>query len=472
VSELDAVSRLIHYQLVFRSVTVKAPEIVKPLVAIVGRPNTGKSTIFNRLIGERRAIVEDLPGTTRDRIYGETEWLGVPFTIIDTGGLQEEDEYDKLTAREVSVRTQNQARLAIEESDVILFLVDGRAGLSAADHEVANIIRESGKPTVLGVNKTESEQRRENAIEFWELGLGEPIPFSALHGIGTGDMLDEVVRLLPRGDDETEEEEFPSFAVVGRPNVGKSSLLNALIGQERSIVSDMPGTTRDTIDTIVDWAGNRVRLIDTAGIRRRGRIEPGVEKHSVLRAERAIDRADVALVVLDADEGFTAQDQHIAGYVTEAGKGIVFIVNKWDLIEKDDRTMNAYREEASEFFQFAPWAPMIFVSALTGQRVNQIIDMALHVFGERQKRISTGELNRLLREAVAKHPPPSRPSSWLKLYYATQSDVAPPRFVFFCNDPNNVHFSYQRYLENEIREHYSFDGTPIVLHFRGRSRNE
>jgi GTP-binding protein len=292
---------------------------VKPLVAIVGRPNTGKSTIFNRLVGERRAIVEDLPGTTRDRLYGDTDWIGVPFTIIDTGGLQEEDEYDQLTAREVSVRTQNQARLAIEEADVILFLVDGRAGLTAADHEVANIIRESGKPTVLGVNKAESEERRENAVEFWELGLGEPIAFSGLHGIGTGDVLDEVVRLLPRSEDEGDEEpDYPSFAVVGRPNVGKSSLLNALIGNERSIVSDMPGTTRDTIDTIVDWAGNKVRLIDTAGIRRRGRIEPGVEKHSVLRAERAIDRADVALVVLDADEGFTAHDQHIAGYVVEA----------------------------------------------------------------------------------------------------------------------------------------------------------
>ena len=446
---------------------------MKPIVAIVGRPNTGKSTIFNRLIGERRAIVEDLPGTTRDRIYGDTDWIGVPFTIIDTGGLQEEDEYDQLTAREVSVRTQNQAQLAIEEADVILFLVDGRAGLTAADHEVANIIRESGKPVVLGVNKAESEERRENAIEFWELGLGEPIAFSGLHGIGTGDVLDEVVRLLPRSDEEeVDDEDYPAFAVVGRPNVGKSSLLNQLIGSERSIVSDMPGTTRDTIDTIVDWAGNRVRLIDTAGIRRRGKIEPGVEKHSVLRAERAIDRADVALVVLDAEEGFTAQDQHIAGYVVEAGKGIVFVVNKWDLIAKDDRTMNAYRAEAAEFFQFAPWAPMVFVSALTGQRTNQIIDMALHVYGERQKRISTGELNRLLREAVAKHPPPSRPSTWLKLYYATQSDIAPPRFVFFCNDPRNVHFSYQRYLENEIRDNYSFDGTPIILHFRGRRRDD
>ncbi|MGH9174334.1 MAG: ribosome biogenesis GTPase Der, partial [Vicinamibacterales bacterium] len=435
-------------------------------------PNVGKSALFNRMTGERRAIVEDQPGTTRDRLYGEADWIGVPFTIIDTGGLQEEDEYDRLTAREISVRTQNQAQLAIEEADVILFLVDGKTGVSAADHDVAEVLRESGKPVVLGVNKAESQERRDNAIEFYELGLGEPFSFSALHGIGTGDVLDEVVRHLPRGEGDEAEVELPSFAVVGRPNVGKSSLLNALIGRERSIVSEMPGTTRDTIDTVVDWAGNRVLLIDTAGIRRRGRIEPGVEKHSVLRAERAIDRADVALVVLDAEEGFTAQDQHIAGYVTEAQKGIVFVVNKWDLVEKDERTMNVFKAEAAEFFQFAPWAPIIFVSALTGQRVDQIIDMALHVYGERQKRITTGELNRLLRDATARHPPPARPSSWLKFYYATQSDVAPPRFVFFCNDPRNVHFSYERYLENEIREHYRFDGTPIVLHFRGRRAND
>jgi GTPase len=442
---------------------------VKPVVAIVGRPNTGKSTIFNRLVGERRAIVEDLPGTTRDRIYGDTDWLGVEFTIIDTGGLQDENEFDTLTPRDVSVRTQNQARIAIEEADVILFVVDGRAGVSAADHDVAEIVRASGKPVVLGVNKAESEERRENAVEFYELGLGEPFAFSALHGIGTGDVLDEIVRHLPRGE-EVEEGEYPAFAIVGRPNVGKSALLNALIGEERSIVSSMPGTTRDSVDTVVDWAGNVVTLIDTAGIRRRGRVEPGVEKHSVLRSSRAIDRADVALVVLDADEGFTAQDQHIAGSVIEAGKGIVFVVNKWDLVEKDSYTMDEFREQAARDFQFAPWAPMVFVSALTRQRTNLIIEMALHVHGERQKRITTGELNRLLREAVAKHPPPSRPSHWVKFYYATQIGVAPPRFVFFCNDPQHVHFSYQRYLENEIREHFAFAGTPIVLHFRGRAR--
>ncbi|HUG16504.1 MAG TPA: ribosome biogenesis GTPase Der [Thermomicrobiales bacterium] len=444
---------------------------LKPVAAIVGRPNTGKSTLFNRLVGERRAIVEDLPGTTRDRIYGDTDWLGVEFTIIDTGGLQDEDEYDVLAPRDISLRTQNQARIAIEEADVIVFVVDGRSGMSAADHDVAEVVRASGKPVVLGVNKAESEERRENSVEFYELGLGPPVAFSALHGIGTGDLLDEVVRNLPRRA-EVKTEEHPAFAIVGRPNVGKSALLNALLGEERTIVSDLPGTTRDSVDSIVDWAGNTVALIDTAGIRRRGKVEPGVEKHSVLRSSRAVDRADVALVVLDAEEGFTAQDQHIAGGVIEAGKGIVFVVNKWDLVEKDSYTMDEFRHQATLDFQFAPWAPMVFVSALTGQRTNQIIETALHVYGERQKRITTGELNRLLREAVTKHPPPARPSRWLKFYYATQTDIAPPRFVFFCNDPQNVHFSYKRYLENEIRERFAFDGTPIVLHFRGRSRAE
>jgi GTPase len=444
---------------------------VKPVVAIVGRPNTGKSTFFNRLVGERRALVEDLPGTTRDRLYGEAEWNGVEFTVIDTGGLQDEDEFDSLTPREISERTQNQARIAIDEADVLLFLVDGRTGISAADHDVAELIRAAGKLVVVGVNKAENEARRENAVEFYELGLGDPVPFSALHGIGTGDVLDAVVLLLPRGEEDAAEDELPGFAIVGRPNVGKSALLNALAGEERSIVADMPGTTRDTIDSIVDWAGNTVRLIDTAGIRRRGRVVPGVEKHSVLRSERAIDRADVALVVLDAGEGFTAQDQHIAGHVVEAGRGIIFVVNKWDLVTKSTHTMDEWKEEAAEFFQFAPYAPIVFVSAITGQRMNQIIETALHVYGERYKRIGTGEINRLLREATTKHPPPSRPSKWVKFYYATQADVAPPRFLFFCNDPQAVHFSYRRYLENEIRERYSFDGNPLVIHFRGRTRD-
>jgi GTP-binding protein len=443
-----------------------------PSVAIVGRPNVGKSTLFNRLIGERTAIVEDLPGTTRDRLYGEAEWVGVSFALIDTGGLQDEDEYDQLAPREIAERTRNQAELAIEEADVIVLVVDGKSGLSAADFDVAEAVRRSGKPVVLAVSKAESQARRDMAVEFYELGLGEPISFSALHGQGVGDLLDEIVRHLPRADEEPVEDDYPSFAIVGRPNVGKSALLNALTGSERSIVSEVAGTTRDAIDTIVDWGGDRVRLIDTAGIRRRGRVEPGVEKHSVLRSMRAIDRADVALVVVDAEEGFTAQDQHIAGYVIEAQKGLVIVVNKWDLVEKTATTMNEFRRSAAEFFTFAPYAPVVFVSAVTKQRVDQIIEAALRVHAERQKRIGTGELNRLLRDAVAKHPPPSKPSKWLKFYYATQAGVAPPRFVFFCNDPQAVHFSYQRYLENTLRAEYGFDGTPIIMQFRGRRRDD
>ena len=442
-----------------------------PIVAIVGRPNVGKSTFFNRLIGERRAIVEDLPGTTRDRLFDEAEWQGVRFTIIDTGGLQDEDEYDRLAPREISERAQNQARLALDEADVVVFVVDGKAGATAADFDVADVIRRSEKPVVLAVNKAENIERRDAAVEFYALGLGEPYSFSALHGIGVGDVLDEIVRFLPRADEE-EEPEYPSFAIVGRPNVGKSALLNALVGHERSIVADVPGTTRDAIDTLVDWSGNRVRLIDTAGIRRRGKVEAGVEKHSVLRSMRAIDRADVALVVLDAAEGFTAQDQHVAGYVVEARKGLVLIVNKWDLVEKHSTTMNEYRAAAAEAFAFAAYAPMIFISAVTKQRVNQVVEMALHVYGERHKRVSTGELNRLLRDAVAKHPPPTKPGKWLKFYYATQPDIAPPRFVFFCNDPQAVHFSYERYLENMLRDNFGFDGTPIQLQFRGRRAHE
>lgn len=446
---------------------------MKPLVAIVGRPNTGKSTLFNRLVGERRAIVEDEPGTTRDRSYGDTDWNGVDFAVVDTGGLQDRDEYDDLAPREISERTQNQARLAIEEADLILMLVDGAAGVTTGDHEVAELIRRSHKPVVVGVNKAESESRQAAAVEFYELGLGDPIPFSALHAIGTGDLLDAVVEKLPSYEAEKiEEGDIPSIAIVGRPNVGKSELLNRMIGQERSIVSEVAGTTRDTVDTIVDWAGVRVRLIDTAGIRRRGRVERGIERYSVMRSMRAIDRAEVAVLLIDATEGFTAQDAHVAGYVLEANKGIVVAVNKWDAIEKNDHTIYEFQEKASEALSFIPWAPLVFISAKTGQRVQQVMEMAMHVYGERLKRVGTGDLNRMLRDAVARHPPPAKPNSWVKFYYATQVDVAPPRFVFFCNRPKNVHFSYKRYLENEIRENWEFTGTPIILHFRSRRRDE
>ncbi|HLT18430.1 MAG TPA: ribosome biogenesis GTPase Der [Thermomicrobiales bacterium] len=445
---------------------------MKPIVAIIGRPNAGKSTLFNRLIGEQRAIVEDVPGTTRDRLYGDTEWAGYHFTLIDTGGLQEEDEYDRLAPAEISERTQNQARLAIEEADLIVFVVDGTSSPTAADHDIADILRASHKPVVVGVNKAESRERQEAAVEYYELGLGEPIPFSALHGIGTGDLLEAIVEKIPKYEDEPEEIARPAIAIVGRPNVGKSELVNRLLGSDRTIVSDVAGTTRDSIDTRLEWAGLTMTLIDTAGIRRRGSIEQGIERYSVMRSMRAIDRADVAVVVIDATEPFTAQDAHVAGYVVERGKGIVVAVNKWDAIEKDSNTIYEFQREAATHLPFIPYAPMLFISAKTGQRVEQVLETSLHVAAERRKRISTGELNRMLRDAVAAHPPPTRPNNWVKFYYATQVDIEPPRFVFFCNNPKNVHFSYKRYLENEIRSRWQFTGTPIILHFRSRRRGD
>lgn len=445
---------------------------LKPIVAIIGRPNAGKSTLFNRLIGEQRAIVGDVPGTTRDRLYGDAEWMGHYFTLIDTGGLQDEDEYDNLAPAEISERTQLQAQLAIDEADVILFLVDGAMPPTAADHDVADILRTSEKPVVLGVNKAENQSRQESAIEFYELGLGEPIPFSGLHGIGTGEVLDAVADQLPESAEDEPEDEIPSIAIVGRPNVGKSELVNRLIGTNRSIVSNVAGTTRDSIDTVIDWAGMSIRLVDTAGIRRRGSIEPGIERYSVMRSMRAIDRADVAVVLVDAVEGFTAQDAHIAGYVTERGKGIVIAINKWDAVEKNSHTIYEFQREATEAFPFLPFAPMLFISALTGQRVHDVLETALLVAEDRLKRVPTAELNRMLKEAVAAHPPPSKPSTWVKFLYVTQVDVAPPRFVFFVSNPKNVHFSYKRYLENEIRSRWPFTGTPIILHFRSRRRDD
>lgn len=442
-----------------------------PTVAIVGRPNAGKSTLFNRLVGERRAIVESVPGTTRDRIFGETEWNGVPFSVLDTGGLMADVEFEGIPTAAISRATQEQAKLALEEADVILFLVDGQAGLTAGDWEVTDLVRRSEKPLVLAVNKAESQTRADNAVEFFALGIGDPHPISALHGIGVGDLLDEIVTQLPRSEDEPRPD-LPSIAIVGRPNVGKSAILNAILGESRQIVSDIPGTTRDAVDTEIDWAGNRVVLIDTAGIRRRGRIERGIEKYSVLRSSRAVERADVAVLVIDATEPFTAQDQHVAGYILDDKRGIVIVVNKWDLIEKDGKTMNEFTEQAHEAFEFLPFAPLVFTSALTGQRIDQIMELALSVITERSKRVPTGELNRLIRDAVNRHPAPSKPGKWLKFYYVTQAAVAPPTFIFFCNAPMNVHFSYRRYLENVLREHFGFFGTPIILRFRARHSQE
>jgi GTP-binding protein len=444
--------------------------VVKPIVAIVGRPNVGKSTLFNRLIGERRAIVQNEPGTTRDRVYGTAEWVGVEFTVIDTGGLQDDDEVGKNaqdTETYIAMQTRSQASAAIAEADVIVFMVDITNGPTAGDAEIATLLRRADKPTILAANKADSVGRRELLFEFFSLGLGDPIGVSAYHGNGTGDLLDKIVENLP---DAVEEEEFegPRIAIVGRPNVGKSRLLNSLLGQERSIVSDMPGTTRDSLDTQIEWEDKPITLIDTAGIRRRGRVEQGIERVSVMRSMRAIDRADVVLLLIDATEDFTAQDLHIAGYVEEQKKGLVVVVNKWDLVEKDSHTMETYRRRAQQQLDFMAYAPVVFISAKLGLRVGQTLDAALTVIAERNKRVSTAQLNKVLREAVAKHQPPSRPGKWVKFFYVTQADTSPPTFIFFCNDPKQIHFSYRRYLENELREAFGFQGTPLRISFRSR----
>ena len=440
-------------------------------MAIVGRPNVGKSTLYNRLVGERRAIVEDEPGTTRDRLYGSTTWGGVEFTIIDTAGLQDAAEIDSSSTVEIAQRTRDQAQSAIDEADVIIFMVDTKSGITAGDHDVADLLRRTDKPTILVANKIDNVNRKDMAVEFYELGLGDPIAVSSYHGVGTSDLLDRIVESLPHFEDEPEIA-GPKIAIVGRPNVGKSRLVNALIGEERSIVSELPGTTRDSVDTHIQWNDRPLTLIDTAGIRRRGRIEQGIEHFSVLRSMRAIDRCDAVLLVIDATEGFTAQDLHIAGYVEEQKKGIVVVVNKWDLIEKSTSTMDEYRGEAKRQLDFLPYAPLVFISAKFGQRVQNVLEMALLVEVERRKRISTSAINKLLRDSVAKHPPSSKPGKWLKFYYATQADVSPPTFVFFCNDPQNVHFSYKRYLENQIRDQFGFVGNPVRMTFRGREEDE
>lgn len=452
--------------------TVRRGETVtRPIVAIVGRPNVGKSTLFNRLIGERRAIVEDLPGTTRDRVYGVSDWGGIEFTVVDTAGLQDADEISASSSAEIARHTREQAQTAIDEADVIVFMVDTKSGITAGDAEVADLLRRTDKPTILVANKADSAARRDLAVDFYELGLGEPIVVSAYHGSGTGDLLDRVVENLPEFE-ELPETEGPKIAIVGRPNVGKSRLLNALLGQERSIVSDVPGTTRDSTDTQLIWAGQPLTLIDTAGIRRKGRVDAGIEYFSVLRSMRSIERADIVLLVIDATESFTAQDMHIAGYVEEQKKGMVVVVNKWDLVEKDANTMEEYRVRAREALEFMPYSPLTFISAKLGQRVNQVLEMALTVIDERSKRVPTAALNKMLKDAVAKHPPASKPGKWLKFYYMTQADVSPPTFILFCNDPLQVHFSYRRYLENQLREQFGFAGNPIRMSFRGREESD
>ena len=453
--------------------------MAKPVLAIVGRPNVGKSSLFNRLVGEQKAIVQDQPGTTRDRLYGDADWNGVEFTVIDTGGLVMDETlpgFVDLSSEEIVRRTREQAEIAIEEADVILFMVDARSGLTGADEEIAEVLRKSHKPVIVAANKAESEERRQNAVEFYQLGLGDPVPISAHHAVNTGDLLDEIVAGFPPAGEEVENEEITRIALVGRPNVGKSRLLNALLGQERVIVSDMPGTTRDAIDTDLtyqDGEGSReITLIDTAGIRRRGHIEVGVEKYSVIRTLRAISRSDVVLLLIDAREGITAQDTHIAGYVLEQLKSMVLIVNKWDLVEKDSNTLSEFTAKLREELNFLPYVPFLFISAKFGQRTNKVLPVALEVAAERKKRVPTAALNKLMKEATTAHPPPSKPGKWVKFLYATQVAVNPPTFVFFVNDAEGIHFSYKRYIENKLREAFSFEGTPIQLIFRTRHGDE
>lgn len=455
----------------------------KPVVALVGRPNVGKSTLFNRLTGERTAIVEDVPGTTRDRIYGDCEWNGVGFIVIDTGGLEAPTELGQ--ARRIQAQAlaldselfvehiQNQARVAVEEADAIVFVVDGREGLTGADSDIAEVLRATERPVLLAVNKTEGDQRKLDAAEFWNLGLSEPVPVSAYHGEGIGDLLDELVTVIPPFpadyDETDDDDEHVAIALVGRPNVGKSSLLNTLLGMERAIVSEVPGTTRDPIDMELVYEGRPITLIDTAGIRRRGKVVPGIERYSVLRSMRSIDRSDVAILLIDATEGVTAQDTHVAGYVLEKMKGVVVAVNKWDVLEKDTYTMISYTKQLREELKFMDYVPVLYISALTRQRVHSVLPTTLEVADARAKRIPTSELNQIIRDAYDRVSPPTRGGRPLRLYYATQVSVSPPTFVVFVNDPDLVHFSYERFLENRIRERVDFPGTPIRILFRKRT---
>ena len=452
----------------------------KPIVALVGRPNVGKSTLFNRIVGRRRAIVEDIPGTTRDRLYGDAEWNGVPFSIVDTGGLEIIESRKKRTPRDepkplstASVgfieEIREQAEVAIAEADLIIMLVDVLDGLTPADDDVANVLRRTDKPVLVAVNKTDNRKREQDAFEFYALGLGEVYPISALHGTGTGDLLDEIVVSLPVLEEE-EEPDALKIALVGRPNVGKSSLLNKLLGEERAIVSAIPGTTRDATDTYLTWEEKPVLLIDTAGIRRRGRIERGIEKYSVLRAMKSIARADVVLLLLDAQDLVTAQDAHVAGYILEDMRSIIVVVNKWDLVEKDTYTMNAYTKQVRGDLKFLDYVPVLYISALTGQRVRKVLPLAFQVYEERLRRMPTSELNRLVEDAAVRHSPPHKAGKRLKFLYATQASVDPPTFVFFVNDTRLVHFSYERYLENQIRRRYDYVGTPLRLVFRSRAK--
>lgn len=454
----------------------------KPVVALVGRPNVGKSTLFNRFAEERLAVVDDIPGTTRDRLITESEWSGVVFDIVDTGGIDPTQTGPGKKVQPLSIGSADfieqirfQAEIAIHEADVVLFITDVESGVTPADQEVAQILRRHQKdrdgdpwpPTLLVVNKADNKARRDQAMQFYELGMGDPFPISALHGTGVGDLLDAVVAQIDISGEE-EEDDSVKIAIVGKPNVGKSSLLNKLIGEERSIVSAIPGTTRDAVDTIMIYDDIPITLIDTAGIRKRGKIEPGVEKYSVIRSLRAIERAGVALLLIDAIDGITAQDTHIGGYILDSWKSTVVVVNKWDAITKDTHTMDQFTRHVRQELKFMDFVPVLFISAKTGQRVNQVIPTALKVQEERLVRLSTSQLNKVLHRAQDRQPAPSFKGRQFRIYYATQVRSEPPTFLLYVNDPKLAHFSYMRYLENRLRETYPFLGTPIRLVLRPR----
>ncbi len=454
--------------------------MTKPIVALVGRPNVGKSTLFNRLAGEPLAIVDNTPGTTRDRLFTEADWNGIPFTIVDTGGIDPSMSGSKsplsIGSAEYIEKIREQALSAIQEADAILFLTDASSGVTPADSEVARILRRNQSqregqpwpPVFLVVNKADSANLRDEAFGFYELGIGEPYAISAVHGTGTGDLLDDLVKSFPPQVEEPEDDSV-KIALVGKPNVGKSSLLNRLVGEERAIVSPIAGTTRDAIDTRLVFDNLPVTLIDTAGIRRRGKVEPGVEKYSVLRSMRAIERSDVALLMIDAVDGISAQDTHIAGYIIEAWKSVVVVVNKWDAIEKETHTMEDYTRWIRKEFNFIDYVPVLFISAKTGQRVDQVLPLALRVQEERLVRLTTGQLNRVIQKAQDAHPAPSHAGRSLRMYYGTQVRSDPPTFLIYVNDPKLGHFTYLRFLENRLRAEYPYTGTPIRIILRPRA---
>lgn len=441
----------------------------KPIVAVVGRPNVGKSTLFNKLVGRRLSIVEDTPGVTRDRIYGDSEWRNRSFMLIDTGGIEPASDDVILS------QMRSQAQLAIDSADVIVMVTDMRSGVVATDMEVAAMLQKSGRPIVLCVNKCDSVGNLPaDFYEFYNLGLGEPYPVSAVHGHGTGDLLDAVFEYFPEESPEEQDDEYIKVAIIGKPNAGKSSLVNKVAGEERVIVSDIAGTTRDAIDTVVENPKGKFVFIDTAGIRRKSRIKDNVEKYSIIRAEAAVDRADVCVIMIDATEGFTEQDSKVAGIAHEKGKGCIIAVNKWDAVEKDGGTMNTFRKKLENDFSFMSYAPIIFISAKTGQRIDRLFELITYVSNQNSTRISTGMLNDVLADATARVQPPSDKGKRLKIYYITQPSTKPPTFVCFVNNADLFHFSYQRYLENKIRETFGLEGTPVrfIIRERGESKKK